>query len=483
VIKRIIIIFTTLLVLIYQQGFSQNWLPLNSGLGCDSAGGYSSIRNIYADQQANKIYVSGNLFNSENGEFETCESVTSGVSMWNGKRFTNLNGGRYFHQGWEITKFKNDIFCSAPIPIYPNNTSDGFYKWNGLSWDTLYNAPNSRVVCSKEINGELWVGGWFDKCGVEESFMLCKIDGQNFYALNNVFPLQDDNFISSMDFLNDTLYVAGDFRNWGINGEDSISTIAKFYNNRLYGIKPYLASISGINYDCLVNFKNELYLGGIMRFEGEDTIHYLLKYDGEKFSRVGTPDMQLNQQPSCMKVYNNELYILGIFSKLGEQEAQQLVKWDGENYTILNTDTIFSRSGFPNTILSATDFDILNDTLYVVGSFYRIGNDTMRCIAKLNRALSDPANILSPTENSLTIYPNPSSYEVTFGYSLSRFTNVKFNIYDIRGRLVKKIEKGKKEAGKYVFEKVDISILANGIYFVQLQIDSESITKKILKED
>jgi hypothetical protein len=96
VINKLKYISITLLTIICQQGFSQNWLPLNHGLGCDSSGS-SLIYNIYADNEEGKIYVSGNLILTENGEFENCESETSGAAVWNGNRFTNLNGGRYFH--------------------------------------------------------------------------------------------------------------------------------------------------------------------------------------------------------------------------------------------------------------------------------------------------------------------------------------------------------------------------------------------------
>jgi Secretion system C-terminal sorting domain len=479
VINKLKYISITLLTIICQQGFSQNWLPLNHGLGCDSSGS-SLIYNIYADNEEGKIYVSGNLILTENGEFENCESETSGAAVWNGNRFTNLNGGRYFHQGFEIVKYKNIIYQSAPI-FSTINQSHYFSRWNGVTWDSLVGAPNSRVRTSKIIDGELWLGGWFTECGNQNSPMLGKFDGENFFPVNTEFTMQSENYIGGMDFLNDTLYVAGDFGNFSQFGgtDDTVSTFAKFYGNRLHGVKPYFTNASASTNNCLVNYKNELYIGGPLNFVGEDTIHYLLKYDGKRFSSVGPPDMKLNQTPTCMKVYRDELYILGIFNKLGDQNAQQLIKWDGNKYTILNTDTIFSKTGYPATGLTATGFDILNDTLYIAGSFYRIANDTMRCIAKLNRALSDP--IPPPAENSLTLYPNPSSNEVTIGYSLSSLQNVDFGIYDIRGRLIRKIEKGKKQAGKYVL-KVDISNLANGIYILQMRTGDDAIFKKLLKE-
>jgi Secretion system C-terminal sorting domain len=466
----------TLLVLTYQQVFSQNWLPLNNGLGCDIFEG-SGIKTMYVDSAEGKIYLSGNFFQAENGVYENCESETSGAAVWDGQRFTNLYGGRYFQQGAEIIKYKNSIYESAPIFADVNSVNTMLSRWNGIDWDSLIGAPNSRITTSKIINEELWLAGWFEECGNQNSPMLGKFDGENFYPVD-IGNISNPNFASSLEFLNDTLYVGGRFYNF--DTANAISAFAKYYDNRLNIVKPtFDIYSSGINYDCLVNYKNNLYIGGTLKFTGEDTIHYFLKYDGNKFSKVG--DLEFNQQPISMKVYNNELYILGTFNKLGDQEAHHLVKWDGEKYTILNTDTIFARGGWSayGTANVVNSFDILNDTLYMVGSFYRIGNDTMRCIAKLNRALSDP--IPPPAENSLTLYPNPSSNEVTIGYSLSSLQNVDFGIYDIRGRLVRKIEKGKKQAGKYVL-KVDISNLANGIYIIQMRTGDDAIFKKLLKE-
>jgi Secretion system C-terminal sorting domain len=464
----------TLLIVCYQQGNCQNWLPLNNGIGCDFIG-LSQIRSIYADNEEGLIYMNGDLFYAENGIYENCEFRTSGTAVWDGKRFTNLNGGQYYQQGTLITKYKGKIYASAPI----FSSSDiAFGRWNGVGWDSLVGAPNGRVTNSKIIDNELWIGGWFNQCGNQNCQQLAKFDGENYYPLNNEFPIEFENYIASIEFSKDTIYVAGDFTNYGANSDDSIFNFAKFYNNRMYGVKPYFTSSTAINPGCMVNYKNELYLGGYIIFSGDDTVHRLLKYDGEKFSRVGSPDMQMNQQPQKMMVYNNELYILGLFDKLGEQSAQHLVKWDGEKYTILNTDTAYTKNG--SIISYVNDFAILNDTLYMGGDFYRIGNDTMRYIAKLNRALSDP--IPPPAENNLILYPNPAVNEVTIGYSINSLQNVNFGIYDLRGRLIKKIEKGKKQPGKYILEKIDISKLANGIYFVQMQTDKESIVKKLVKD-
>jgi Secretion system C-terminal sorting domain len=479
VIKREIIISTTLLALICQQGFSQNWLSLNGGIYCDQgSSGVPVVRDMFADNETNNLYLSGNSLSD--GALDSCETETSVAAVWNGNRLITLNGSRlpFLVGGGRIAKYKDEIYVSTPVfsTVFETHFLS---RWNGADWDSLPGAPDYIVATSKIINDELWLGGIFSQCGGVESQMLCKFDGVNFYPIS-IGNVEAADFVSGIDYLRDTLFIAGYFVDFKENG-DIISAFAKFYNDELHLIEPAFDIFTLINFNCLVNYKDELYIGGNMQFSGQDTIHYLLKYDGEKFSKVGSDSMQMNREVVCMKIYNNELYILGSFDKLGEQEAHHLVKWDGEKYTILNTDTFFSKSGTPLQQSSnrLQTFEILNDTLYVGGTFYRIGQDTMQNIAKLNRALSDP--IPPPAENSLTLYPNPSSNEVTIGYSLSSLQNVDFGIYDIRGRLVRKIEKSKKQAGKYVL-KVDISNLANGIYIVQMRTGEGGIFKKLLKE-
>jgi Secretion system C-terminal sorting domain/Beta-propeller repeat len=135
-----------------------------------------------------------------------------------------------------------------------------------------------------------------------------------------------------------------------------------------------------------------------------------------------------------------------------------------------------------------------NENVYCTGNFYETVDFDPSVNNTLNLTSAGSSDVfiqkLSPTATEViehnneiifTLYPNPSSNEVTIGYSLSSLQNVDFGIYDLRGRLVRKIEKGKKQVGKYVL-KVDISNLANGIYIVQMRNSEGGIFKKLLRE-
>ena len=77
-------------------------------------------------------------------------------------------------------------------------------------------------------------------------------------------------------------------------------------------------------------------------------------------------------------------------------------------------------------------------------------------------------------------YPNPFNPVTTIAYNIPMdMTQVKVNIYDITGRLVENLQNGIQSQGNH---KVvwDASNFSSGIYFVKLQTNSNTITKKLI---
>lgn len=78
----------------------------------------------------------------------------------------------------------------------------------------------------------------------------------------------------------------------------------------------------------------------------------------------------------------------------------------------------------------------------------------------------------------LTAYPNPSSSSLTINYQLPQNTPVKLMIFSVDGSVGKVLFAGNRTAGEYN-ETYDISTLAPGQYFYQLQTENELVTKPI----
>ena len=95
-----------------------------------------------------------------------------------------------------------------------------------------------------------------------------------------------------------------------------------------------------------------------------------------------------------------------------------------------------------------------------------------------NPALSQNNGNGTEDQFKLNAFPNPSSSSITINYQLPQNTNVKLMIFSVDGSVGKVLFAGNRTAGEYN-ETYDISSLAPGQYFYQLQTDTDLVTKSI----
>ncbi|HXX63637.1 MAG TPA: T9SS type A sorting domain-containing protein, partial [Bacteroidota bacterium] len=76
-------------------------------------------------------------------------------------------------------------------------------------------------------------------------------------------------------------------------------------------------------------------------------------------------------------------------------------------------------------------------------------------------------------------YPNPFNPTTTIEYSLPARTHVRLEVYDIAGRLVAELVNGVQESGRYA-QVWNASNAASGMYFIRLQSDRFTSTRKML---
>lgn len=93
---------------------------------------------------------------------------------------------------------------------------------------------------------------------------------------------------------------------------------------------------------------------------------------------------------------------------------------------------------------------------------------------------SDPTGINTniAKETSLSIYPNPTHNNAQLSFSLEQEANVNVRVYNVIGSLALDLPTEKLNAGE---QNIDINTrsLEEGIYFVNVKINNETITKKI----
>jgi Secretion system C-terminal sorting domain len=101
-------------------------------------------------------------------------------------------------------------------------------------------------------------------------------------------------------------------------------------------------------------------------------------------------------------------------------------------------------------------------------------------IDKYGNTVSIQNNSSSLIENiDFTIYPNPYNLSFNINFNILNNSNVKIILYDISGKTVKKIENSLLNQGNYEIN-VNTPELSSGVYFLKIEINNHSYSKKVL---
>ena len=88
------------------------------------------------------------------------------------------------------------------------------------------------------------------------------------------------------------------------------------------------------------------------------------------------------------------------------------------------------------------------------------------------------AKKVRPEEVTLTSYPNPIHQKGTLSFALPETQEVRLVVYDVLGRQVRTLVRGRKTAGRHTVQ-LDTGQLASGIYFGRLEAGGQRLTQKI----
>jgi len=88
-------------------------------------------------------------------------------------------------------------------------------------------------------------------------------------------------------------------------------------------------------------------------------------------------------------------------------------------------------------------------------------------------------NVLSPSDFTLSAYPNPFNPTTTLNFTLSQPTHVNLDLFDIQGRLVQSLTNNLMSAGSHSIS-VDGTTLSSGIYFANLRANNQTRIAKLV---
>ncbi len=86
---------------------------------------------------------------------------------------------------------------------------------------------------------------------------------------------------------------------------------------------------------------------------------------------------------------------------------------------------------------------------------------------------------IAPTVNAISASPNPFTNKLTIDYSLATAGDVEISVFDMTGKKVAVVAKDKMNPGHYELVWTPEN-LSSGIYFVQMNINGQVYTKKLV---
>jgi hypothetical protein len=89
-------------------------------------------------------------------------------------------------------------------------------------------------------------------------------------------------------------------------------------------------------------------------------------------------------------------------------------------------------------------------------------------------------NELNPTENNISIYPNPTNNQLQVSFFNQKNSSVNIVVYNMLGEIIRSVDLGKKSG--IVSHTFDVSKLSTGVYFVQVQTNNGALNTKFIKQ-
>lgn len=403
----------------------------------------------------------------------------------------------------------------------------GIVSWDGTSWDSLSSGinthdtlnvyPGGMALCCIPYGSKLLVGGMFGSVGGINATSLALWDGISWDSL----PVRAFKFsetppqVAGFYQYGSLLYIYGTFDS--IAGQPA-SGLATWDGTNFQGIT--IPEISNIGIKGVIEYKNELYVGGQFYSVGStDTVSHIIKFNGSNWVSVGSGLLGWNAGISSMLIYQNELYVAGHFLIADGNVGENIMKWDGTQWydvgfggeaiglvwqMMVFNDKIWAVGNFltaaymPATSIACYDGErwcipkdslnngiisiaAYNDTLYIAGGFnYVYGDSALSYCAKIEDTdlyrECNPAIPINTNSTTISLYPNPFTSQITLSSDIV-YQGVRVTICNSLGQNVYStlVDLG---SSTTIFP----GNLAKGFYYLKIQDNKQTIfSQKLIK--
>jgi hypothetical protein len=177
-----------------------------------------------------------------------------------------------------------------------------------------------------------------------------------------------------------------------------------------------------------------------------------------------------------IEVVGDLLYLGGWFSNVDGETRQRLCSIEAATGSVTN----WIANTSPGAGVSS-----YSGMIFAYGQFVAIGSEPRNALAVFTNAATgiDDTPAISPKLNVLAS-PNPFTGNVSLSFSTRDAANVEVDVYDVAGRLVRRLHSGALPSGEQRLSwdgRNDAGIaVGSGAYFAKVRAGSQSASTKLL---
>jgi trimeric autotransporter adhesin len=379
--------------------------------------------------------------------------------------------------------------------------------WDGANWHAFGDGIDGKVHALADFQGDLVVAGEFSAAGGSPAANIARWDGSHWQPIGEGFGPYTD--VRALVQFGDDLIAAGVFN---YSGTRLVHNVARWDGTQWQRMNPgYYGGVQ-----CLAVFRGELIAGGwrLDRWTGNDWVTLGGDTNGSVYDLV---------------VEGDKLYAFGTFTEVGGVTAPGVAVWDGASWSsvgaaprgriqagtiragrivvgtsyedgwIRGTVQAWNGRGWELLGSSMNGYTTLlysaDSGLYVGGDIYNFGGVPASGIACYQDGLTpiDTRSLAVSSTQPWAIRPtrlDPAFARLPDGGVRISFTvaspatTAALAVYDVRGRVVRMLEKGRVEPGSHVatWDGRDATgqRVARGVYFVDLSTGNARQTRKLV---
>lgn len=399
----------------------------------------------------NYYFFSQNDIDNFTNNYPNCTDIMGSVKI-SGQDINNLAGLSMFNS------VSSDLF----IRLNPSlHNLSGFESLNSIGRHLIieWNGSLSNITALNNLTFigndlQIWGNNLSDLVGLNN---LSHIGNQLFIIGTEVTSLLP---LSNLNYLGGTLRLTGNDYLTDLSGLENISSIEG--DLVLYG-NDSIINLTGLN--NVTSIEADLAIG-VIPWGGNTSLRSLTGLDNLIYVGGGLVIYDNNSLESLIAL--NSLTYVDEYILISENEKLESLEGIGN----INTDSLVDLSIFNNPALSYCEVQSICDYLSIpIGSIYihdnAIGCDTQTEVEFACSVLVSDINMIPEIE----IYPNPAKTNI----SISNKNDVVINELIIYNQLGQKLLQK-----TYIPNKIDISMLRQGLYIIEIVADKKIVRKKLI---